>query len=338
MKIAFDSAYSGRVCLLLVLLLHANAETSTTKTTKSTIPRSTHYRTLSDGPPWNPSPQIDEDGFLKKSYFRVPGEWEDEIIPVSKVHHKSRLQKIPVRIRQVPGDGNCLFHSLSVCLRYVENGTHFSFVKDMEELRKCSRRLRQQAIDVLQKRKGDLFLQGEETLTPKQLVDSVAEQHGCSAQEYCETMRQERYWGGGPEIVALCNYLKRPIHVYELYSTNREFRLRRMACFGSPKFDQRGEALHILSADSRFPDVAPGRQRETGDHFLAVFPEETIPTHKAKQKVRGGARNLMTSSKKGDCKKPLKDQARLDDDKSRPARIVSTIMAFLWNKIVNGVF
>ena len=48
-----------------------------------------------------------------------------------------------------------------------------------------------------------------------------------------------------------------------------------MACFGSPKFDRR-EPLHILSADSRFPDVEPRRIRKVGNHFLALFPVNTI--------------------------------------------------------------
>ena len=48
-----------------------------------------------------------------------------------------------------------------------------------------------------------------------------------------------------------------------------------MACFGSPKFDRR-EPLHILSADSRFPDVEPRRIRKVGNHFLALFPVNTL--------------------------------------------------------------
>ena len=121
---------------------------------------------------------------------------------------------------------------------------------------------------------------------------------------------------------ALCNYLKRPIHVYELaereedqeetdlsnqpirvdkhpktnkhpalnykplrsstttsssYSNtlSHNFQLRRMACFGSPKYD-RQSALHILSADSRFPDIAPGQQLASGNHFLALIPESVM--------------------------------------------------------------
>lgn len=52
-----------------------------------------------------------------------------------------------------------------------------------------------------------------------------------------------------------------------------QFTLRRMACFGSPKFDRR-EPLHILSADSRFPDIEPRKIRKVGNHFLALFPVE----------------------------------------------------------------
>lgn len=271
------------LCLLLVVSSILLLET--VRATSSSIPRSVHSRVHfsdSDSPPWNPSSQIDDDGFLKLPYYRVPGDWEDEF-PIQGKHRKSKLEQVPVRIRQVPGDGNCLFHSLSVCLSRAERGADFSF-DDLEELRKCSRLLRQQAVDYLQQKpRRLLFLQGKEYLRAKDLVDAAAGQYGCTGDEYCETMRQESYWGGGPEIVALCNLLKRPIHVYELSQHKKEFRLRRMACFGSPKFDRR-EAIHILSADSRFPDVSPGRQLESGNHFLALFPLDCS----VKRKVRGG--------------------------------------------------
>ena len=53
------------------------------------------------------------------------------------------------------------------------------------------------------------------------------------------------------------------------------WRLRRIACFGSPKFDRANTAVHILSADSRFPDLKPGDQLPNGNHFLALFPVDT---------------------------------------------------------------
>ena len=175
-------------------------------------------------------------------------------------------------------------------------------------------------------RKRLLFLQGNEYLHRDELLHIAASQYDLTGYEYCELMENDGVWGGGPEIVALCNYLKRPIHVYELISirpssshrssssssngitskshgkkerrrrhqirddhnvqqfrksehrintkkqsTKPEFRLRRMACFGSPKFDYK-EPLHILSADCRFPDLKPGQEASNGNHFLAMFP------------------------------------------------------------------
>lgn len=56
------------------------------------------------------------------------------------------------------------------------------------------------------------------------------------------------------------------------------WQLRRIACFGSPRFDRcKGGALHVLSADSRFPDLRIGEQMEQGNHFLALFPV-SLPT------------------------------------------------------------
>ena len=251
-----------------------------------TIPRSTHRS--EDSPPWNPSSLIDDDGFLLEKYHRCPGEWEEEANIGGKHGPRSRrcqqLEKVPVQIRQVPGDGNCLFHSIATCLSYAVHGTHIC-MKDTSELRKQSKDLRQRAVDGLESRAKLLFLQGHEYLRAKDLVEAAASQYGLSGERYCELMRQDSYWGGGPEIVALCNVLRRPIHVYELHSHQKQFMLRRMACFGSPKFDRR-EPLHILSADSRFPDVTPGKQLDSGNHFLAVFPVSKSVGRKAG--VRGG--------------------------------------------------
>jgi len=201
------------------------------------------------------------------------------------------------KVRQVPGDGNCLFHSVSTCLSFILNGTHVD-MHNTTTLRTTSRLLRTRAVDCLSKRpRRILFLQGRECLQADELVEAAAAQYNITGEEYCGLMRKESYWGGGPEIVALCNVLRRPIHVYELTSSvvsgsgvdsdgnsdgsnnggfegKKEFELRRMACFGSPKFDRR-EPLHILSADSRFPDIAPGRQLRSGNHFLALFPTDT---------------------------------------------------------------
>ena len=62
---------------------------ASSSSTSSSIPRSTHrsQHTL-DGnsnnqnykfPPWNPSPNIDENGFIRRQYQRIRGEWEKEV-------------------------------------------------------------------------------------------------------------------------------------------------------------------------------------------------------------------------------------------------------------------
>ena len=206
-----------------------------------------------------------------------------------------------MRFQTVPGDGNCLFHSIAACLYHIEHhGRHLPMdsYECITALRTQSLALRNAAVDILRNIQNNgrrrLFLQGEEYLEAHDLLSAAAAQFDLDGEEYCELMRKESYWGGGPEIVALCNYLQRPIHIYELIPADEasdlqqdensnlptshnkvkastQFTLRRMACFGSPKFDRK-EPLHILSADSRFPDVEPRRIRKVGNHFLALFP------------------------------------------------------------------
>jgi hypothetical protein len=291
--------------------------------TTSSIPRSAE-RDHTLFPPWNLSPQIDDNGFLFLKYHRMPGEFEND----AKLCKKDQLlltKASPATIRQVPGDGNCLFHSISTCYAHAVNGTHIDLKspKTMKWLYQHSTKLRQLAVDCLEERDGRklLFLHGNEYLRAQDLVEAAASQYGISGEEYCRLMRQDSYWGGGPEIVALCNVLQRPIHVYELFVPPKgrslscfisrrhskkqnidrgvnlnedpeaatDFVLRRMACFGSPKFD-RNAPLHILSADSRFPDIAPGKQLSSGNHFLAIFPEQVphYQENQKKQRIRGG--------------------------------------------------
>ena len=82
--------------------------------------------------------------------------------------------------------------------------------------------------------------------------------------------------------------------------TCSQFTLRRMACFGSPRYDRR-EPLHILSADSRFPDVEPKRIRTVGNHFLALFPVTKsygigLNQFRNHALLRGGSRIVPPSS------------------------------------------
>jgi hypothetical protein len=334
-------------------------------------------------PPWNPSNLINSTtGLLKDLYVRIPGDWEKEIL----LRRTKNTEIIPYynticEIRQVPGDGNCLFHSISVSLSYLINRTHYDlsttgpittnvndddnddnnddiisggsrnhrqqqagrtkrrrrkYQPNIDDLYIHSQLLRDQCVQFLRNKPySKLYLQGYESIKCYELINAAAQQYNISTTEYCQIMSEDSVWGGGPEIVVLCNILQRPIHVYELISSttvsspsnninnnnnnnNHEyydetnkiqqhstsskmstsngwtssllshhhqyqqhqqqhpqqptFVLRRMACFGSPKFDHK-DAIHILSADSRFPDLRPGQQLSAGNHFLAIFPK-----------------------------------------------------------------
>ncbi|KAL7536289.1 hypothetical protein ACHAXR_008621 [Thalassiosira sp. AJA248-18] len=317
-------------------------------------------------PAWNASPKINNQGYLcEELYRRIPGEWEAEC-PHTSIPNESQDLNAPVIIRQVPGDGDCLFHAVAISLNLIQGGRHLSLddAERLWELKHMSRRLRRIAVECLRscndskpprrrffhrqkdfhdhprKRKAKkyssrLFIQGCESMATSQLLSTAAAQYGISSEEYCDLMEQDSYWGGGPEIVALCNVLKRPIHVYELVAAandsmgndggmqrdtynkirvpnnlvNKQFRLRRMATFGSPKYDSK-KTLHILSADSRFPDVQPEIIRENGNHFMAIFPVDILRRwvnttcengHERfdpdrKRRVRGGATNAIENS------------------------------------------
>lgn len=79
------------------------------------------------------------------------------------------------------------------------------------------------------------------------------------------------------------------IHVYNVLNIlilKQQLQRIPKACFGSPKFDRK-EPIHILSADSRFPDVKPGKQLSSGNHFMTLFPEELIQAvHKENMRIQ----------------------------------------------------
>ena len=122
-----------------------------------------------------------------------------------------------------------------------------------------------------------LHLEGDETIDVHELVSVAAEQYSMTPQEYCSSMRNKGVWGGGPEILALSNALRRPIHVFEPIAAcnGTEFRLQLCGAYGSPVFDECGKRVCIVAADDRFPECKPvdvKRHGEGGNHFLALLP------------------------------------------------------------------
>lgn len=158
-------------------------------------------------------------------------------------------------VRQVPGDGGCLFHSLAVCLSHIFN-SNFHFCDFDSKTRQLSDKLRQLSVDVLSSNNVTLHMESENYVMSNVLLELVAYHYNSTTQEYLEKMRLAHTWGGGPEIVCLSNALKRPIFVYELDCIGGLFRkkcfqLKVNTKFGIPDYEKK-EPLHILCADGRY--------------------------------------------------------------------------------------
>lgn len=179
------------------------------------------------------------------------------------------------KVCQVPGDGECLFYSLAVCIRFLnDNGNLPSFDNQLAEL---SSNLRQKSVEILSDSRRLLYVEGGVQNMSSELVEmgirGIGANGQMSASEYLQKMLLTDSWGGGPEIVALSNLYERPIHVYELHTHGfffKKFQLKICAKFGS-HFDSKSP-LRILCADGRFPYIYPGEQKSIGDHFLALYP------------------------------------------------------------------
>jgi len=214
--------------------------------------------------PWRPSSKIDEQGFLAGTYQRLAAPWEVGTLTY------------PVIIRQVPGDGNCLFHAIAVALYKSQRGRHLYYYMsrndndndEFHELRQLAQTLRAQACRYLRRTKS-LYLTGREYVATQVLLNRFR----MTPEEYCDAMSGDGVWAGGPEIAALSNLLKRPICLYQLTVENKQFCVRPWCYFGFPRYHSQADAIHILSADARFPDMRPGWHNRKGNHFLAIFPQ-----------------------------------------------------------------
>jgi hypothetical protein len=181
----------------------------------------------------------------------------------------------------IPGDGGCLFHSLATWISYIQSGIHNPFDSSLADL---SNQLRSLAVEML--RKPQTFcIENNEFITNEELLELTAQYANTTVSGYLKKMLNPTEWGGGPEIVALCNHFQCPIHIYQLtlkdnadknqkLFSSKEFCLETSARFGSPIFDDH-LPICLLHADGRFPNITPEEfDSNKKEHFLALFPSE----------------------------------------------------------------
>lgn len=223
------------------------------------------------------------DWFLKGSY-RV-------LLVLGDCHNNE--SSIQVRVRQVPGNGSCLFHAISAGILYYDRSIASSDKnKDdedsnnhpaMSKVIECSATLRTLAVDTLengiQNNNEVLIMQNDETISAAILVEKAATQYGMTSTEYLSKMRRQNVWGGGPEIVSLANCLKRQIVLLEPSINDRSavdnentVYLKVIARFGPPSAVV--DPIYILSTNLKFPKEYIGKRNNKHDHFLAVFPSQ----------------------------------------------------------------
>ena len=136
--------------------------------------------------------------------------------------------------------------------------------------------LRAQAVNTLENgiaSNAQLVMQSDETISASSLVNMAASQYGITTDDYISNMRLENVWGGGPEIVALSNALKRQVvllkPVNDADTTNDVISLKTMARFGPLVTTEK--TIYILSTNIKFPKEY---KRQKSNHFLAVFPSQ----------------------------------------------------------------
>ena len=194
---------------------------------------------------------------------------------------------IPVRIRQVLGDGSCLFQAIAAGVLFDEMTPNVN--ADLEhdedktyahpstsEVIRYSSTLRSLAVETLKDgiaNNASVILQHGATTSVSLLVSKAAIQYDMTCNEYLSEMRLENVWGGSPEIVALANCLMRQIVLFEAsheFSDENAIYLKEIARFGP---HTTSNPIYIMLANQRFP-IEYGTSKN--NHFLAVFPSRPL--------------------------------------------------------------
>ena len=191
---------------------------------------------------------------------------------------------VPARVRQVPGDGSCLFHAVAAGTLVGAATSHPADRADhppMSAVVARSPALRARAADTLSRAVAgnvpatELIAQDGEAVSAAALVGEAAARHGMTAAEYLSDVRRRGSWGGGPEIAALAHCLGRRIVLLEPGEEEEgdgEHRRGSVYLTTTARFGPPGEKpIYVLFANQQFPKDHHGKAK---NHFLAVFPSD----------------------------------------------------------------
>lgn len=172
------------------------------------------------------------------------------------------------KMRNVPGDGDCMF--LAVALAAA---TSMGLGGNDQLLRAISRETREIVAEVLSS-KGKLYIGKDNIVDTSRLLESAVTQEPSvnTTDDYLAALKKEGcnggLHGGGPELVALSNVLRRPISIYEV----DECRLKEQESQGE------NDVSDEASSEVLFPIVCKGSFGEGvfEDPCLTSIPDSVI--------------------------------------------------------------
>jgi hypothetical protein len=201
-------------------------------------------------------------------------------------------------LRNVPGDGDCMFLAVALATQLSMGLDHsVTGEDDLPRLESMAQETRNVVSRVLQSSGSLVIDKDQPPVSARALLASAVAKEDTTTEDYLERLetigRLGGMYGGGPELAVLSNILRRPISIFELASddllTEKECRIERQGTFGC--FDD------PLPEDSAIPfswhlhilvvDVSPHEK-----HACVLLPE---PEEKGKPDTRQSTRSISDS-------------------------------------------
>jgi hypothetical protein len=146
--------------------------------------------------------------------YRDTADGDDGDVDVN--NNKGSQQPTYFTMRNVPGDGDCMFMAVA-----LSAANSMGLGGNDSLLRAISRETRNIVAQILSST-GNLYISPGNVVEASRLLQSAVQQEPSinTAEEYLEALRKEGrdggLYGGGPELAVLSNVLRRPISIFEV--------------------------------------------------------------------------------------------------------------------------